>query len=75
MAKIAKMVTPVVRAAKYGEKDVWAIFTPLANEFKAGKYLSSLRKIIGIVNLGQGFPNLPAPTFIKVGCPFSWQRV
>lgn len=41
------------RATKYGEKDVWAIFTPLANAHKA-------------VNLGQGFPNIPAPAFVKV---------
>lgn len=47
MAKIAKMVTPVIRAAKYGEKDVWAIFTPLANEFKAGKIECILQKVIG----------------------------
>lgn len=37
MPNISKMVTPVLRAARYGEKDVWAIFTPLANEYKAGK--------------------------------------
>jgi len=32
--------------------DVWSIFTPLANAH-------------GAVNLGQGFPNFPAPSFVK----------
>jgi hypothetical protein len=45
--------TPAERAAHYGEKDVWGIFTPLAVQHKA-------------VNLGQGFPNIPAPDFVKV---------
>lgn len=44
---------PAARAACYGDKDVWGIFTPLAIQYKA-------------VNLGQGFPNIPAPEFIKV---------
>ncbi len=44
---------PARRASSYGEKDVWGIFTPLAIKHDA-------------VNLGQGFPNLPAPSFVKV---------
>jgi hypothetical protein len=44
---------PAARAAKYGEKDVWGIFTPLA--------IAN-----GAINLGQGFPNINAPDFIKV---------
>lgn len=48
------LISPADRAAHYGEKDVWGIFTPLALQHKA-------------VNLGQGFPNIPAPNFVKVG--------
>jgi hypothetical protein len=44
---------PAQRASRYGEKDVWAIFTPLAVQHNS-------------VNLGQGFPNIPAPEFVKV---------
>lgn len=44
---------PANRASRYGEKDVWGIFTPLAVANNS-------------VNLGQGFPNIPAPSFVKV---------
>lgn len=47
------LILPADRAAHYGEKDVWGIFTPLAVQHKA-------------INLGQGFPNIPAPDFVKV---------
>lgn len=36
-----KLISPAARAAKYGDKDVWAIFTPLANQHKAGKFFQS----------------------------------
>lgn len=39
------------RISKYGEKDVWGIFSPLALAHQA-------------INLGQGFPNFPAPDFV-----------
>lgn len=39
------------RISRYGEKDVWAIFSPLSLIHKS-------------INLGQGFPNFPAPNFV-----------
>ena len=45
-------VSPALRAASYGHKDVWAIFSPLAAKHQS-------------VNLGQGFPNMPAAAFVK----------
>jgi kynurenine aminotransferase len=39
------------RIANYGEKDVWGIFSPLSVAHKS-------------INLGQGFPNFPAPDFV-----------
>ena len=40
------------RLDRYGAETVWQEFTPLARE-------------MGAVNLGQGFPDWPTPTFVK----------
>jgi len=58
MINASKQILPQAakRATCYGSKDVWGIFTPLAQKH-------------GAINLGQGFPNIPAPSFIKVRNP------
>lgn len=49
--KVAATFAPSARVAGF-QQDVWSIFSPMAAELKA-------------VNLGQGFPNVPAADFIK----------
>ena len=52
LSTFAEGASDVILSQK-GKSDVWNIFTPLANQHAA-------------VNLGQGFPNFPVASFIKV---------
>lgn len=56
----AKVPSPSKMVRSFPTRDVWAIFTPLANEFKASNIRASI-----LVNLGQGFPDFPAADFVK----------
>lgn len=49
----SRLPQPAARAIRYEDKDMWGEFTSLALAHNS-------------VNLGQGFPNFPAPDFIKV---------